>query len=64
MHSLNIAVGGIYERLGYVGGKVEKREYLALTVTLDHDVEDGAPATRFVTRRVELLEEGQGLPTS
>ncbi|MHA2357110.1 MAG: 2-oxo acid dehydrogenase subunit E2, partial [Candidatus Thorarchaeota archaeon] len=63
-HSLNIAVGGISERLGYVGGKVEKREYLALTVTLDHDVVDGAPATRFVARLVALLEEGHGFPSS
>ncbi|UCH05817.1 MAG: 2-oxo acid dehydrogenase subunit E2 [Candidatus Thorarchaeota archaeon] len=64
MHALNIAVGGISERPGYVGEKVEKREYLSLTVTLDHDVVDGAPATRFVARLVELLEEGYGLPSS
>jgi len=63
MHALNIAVGGISERPGFVGDKVEKREYLALTVTLDHDVVDGAPATRFVARLIELLEEGHGLHT-
>jgi len=61
MHALNIAVGGIVERPGYVGDNIEKREYLSLTVTLDHDVVDGAPATRFVSRLVELLEEGYGL---
>jgi pyruvate/2-oxoglutarate dehydrogenase complex dihydrolipoamide acyltransferase (E2) component len=63
MHALNIAVGGISERPGYVGEKIEKREYLSLTVTLDHDVVDGAPATRFVAQLVELLEEGYGLPS-
>lgn len=62
MHALNIAVGGITERPGYIGDRIEKREYLALTVTLDHDVVDGAPATRFVSRLAELLEEGYGLP--
>jgi len=62
MHALNIAVGGITERPTYVGEKIEKREYLSLTVTLDHDVVDGAPATRFAARFVELLEEGYGLP--
>ncbi len=62
MHALNIAVGGITARPGYVGEKIEKREYLSLTVTLDHDVVDGAPATRFAARLVELLEEGYGLP--
>jgi pyruvate/2-oxoglutarate dehydrogenase complex dihydrolipoamide acyltransferase (E2) component len=63
MHALNIAVGGIAERPGYVGDSIERREYLALTVTLDHDVVDGAPATRFVARLIELLEEGHGLPS-
>ncbi|MGD9397036.1 MAG: 2-oxo acid dehydrogenase subunit E2 [Candidatus Thorarchaeota archaeon] len=62
MHALNIAVGGISEKPGYVSDRIERREYLALTVTLDHDVVDGAPATRFVSRLVELLEEGHGLP--
>ncbi|MHA2083586.1 MAG: 2-oxo acid dehydrogenase subunit E2 [Candidatus Thorarchaeota archaeon] len=64
MHALNIAVGGIAERPGFAGDKVEKREYLALTVTLDHDVVDGAPATRFVARLIELLEESYGLLSS
>jgi pyruvate/2-oxoglutarate dehydrogenase complex dihydrolipoamide acyltransferase (E2) component len=63
MHAINIAVGGISEKPGYVGDKIEKREYLALTLTLDHDVVDGAPATRFASRLVELLESGYGLPT-
>ncbi|MFW9889414.1 MAG: 2-oxo acid dehydrogenase subunit E2 [Candidatus Thorarchaeota archaeon] len=64
MHALSIAVGGIADRPGFVGDRVEKREYLALTVTFDHDVVDGAPATRFVARLVELLEEGYGLQSS
>ncbi len=62
MHALNIAVGGISTKPGFVGDNVEKREYLSITVTLDHDVVDGAPATRFVSRLVELLEEGYGIP--
>jgi len=64
LHALNIAVGGISVKPGFVGDSIEKREYLALTVTLDHDVVDGAPATRFVARLIELLEEGYGLPMS
>ena len=63
LHAVNIAVGGISERPGFVGDGIEKRECLALTVTLDHDVVDGAPATRFVARLIELLEEGHGLPS-
>ena len=64
MQALTIAVGGISEKPGYVGDRIEKRDYLSLTVTLDHDVVDGAPATRFVSRLVELLEEGYDIPTS
>jgi pyruvate/2-oxoglutarate dehydrogenase complex dihydrolipoamide acyltransferase (E2) component len=63
LHALNIAVGGISERPGFVADRIEKREYLALTVTLDHDVVDGAPATRFAARLIELLEESHGLHT-
>ena len=34
-----------------------------MTVTMDHDVVDGAPATRFVARLVELLENSHGIPS-
>ena len=44
-----------------VEGIVEPREILNLTVTFDHDIVDGAPATRFVKRLVELIESGYGL---
>ncbi|MHA2118091.1 MAG: 2-oxo acid dehydrogenase subunit E2 [Candidatus Thorarchaeota archaeon] len=50
--------------LDILDDKVEKREYLALTVALDHFVVDGAPANRFVARLIELLEESHGLPAS
>ena len=63
LHAVNIAVGGISEKPGFVDNKVEKREYLAITITLDHDVVDGAPATRFVSRLVELLEDSYGIPS-
>ena len=64
MHAVSIAVGGITERPGFVGEIVERREYLSLTITMDHDVVDGAPATRFVSRLVELMEESYGLPSN
>jgi pyruvate/2-oxoglutarate dehydrogenase complex dihydrolipoamide acyltransferase (E2) component len=62
MHALNIAVGGITVKPRFVGDEIKKRELLSITVTLDHDVVDGAPATRFVSRLVELLEEASGIP--
>jgi len=61
LHAVSIALGGISQKPGFVDERVEKREYLSLTVVLDHDVVDGAPATRFVARLVELLEGSYGL---
>jgi hypothetical protein len=37
------------------------REYLCVTVSMDHDIIDGAPAARFVQRLKELVEGGYGL---
>ena len=59
--TLTVAVGGIVEKPGAVEGRIEVREYLALTVSVDHDVVDGAPAWRFGRRFVELLEGAYGL---
>jgi pyruvate/2-oxoglutarate dehydrogenase complex dihydrolipoamide acyltransferase (E2) component len=60
-HGLNLIVGGISWKPAVVGGRIEPREMLDLTVTYDHDVIDGAPAARFTRRLVELIESGHGL---
>jgi pyruvate/2-oxoglutarate dehydrogenase complex dihydrolipoamide acyltransferase (E2) component len=59
--SLGLVVGGITWKPAVVDGKIEPREILNLTVMFDHDVVDGAPATRFTRRLVELIEDGYGL---
>ena len=59
--TLSIAVGGISRRPGVYKDEIVIREYLALTVSVDHDVVDGAPAIRFISRVGELLEETFGL---
>jgi hypothetical protein len=56
-----LTLGGITEKPGVVDGHIAIREYLHLTVSLDHDIIDGAPAARFVTRLKELIESGFGL---
>jgi pyruvate/2-oxoglutarate dehydrogenase complex dihydrolipoamide acyltransferase (E2) component len=61
MHTLGITVGGIAEKPGVVGGRIEIREYLCVTVSMDHDIIDGAPAARFVQRLKELVQSGYGL---
>jgi pyruvate/2-oxoglutarate dehydrogenase complex dihydrolipoamide acyltransferase (E2) component len=60
-HSLGLVVGSIAWKPGVVDGRIEPREILNLTVSFDHDIVDGAPATRFVRRLVELIESGDGL---
>jgi len=63
-HTLQITLGGIAEKPAFVNGQVEKREYLCVTVSVDHDIVDGAPAARFIQRLKELLENCYGLDES
>ena len=60
-HSLGLVVGSMALKPAVVEGRIEPREILNLTVLFDHDLVDGAPATRFVRRLVELIESGYGL---
>jgi len=59
--SLGLVVGGIAWKPAVVEGRIEPREILNLTVSFDHDILDGGPATRFVRRLVELIESAHGL---
>jgi pyruvate/2-oxoglutarate dehydrogenase complex dihydrolipoamide acyltransferase (E2) component len=56
-----ISVGGIGEKREDVDGQSALRDYLSLTVSFDHNMIDGAPATRFTERLKELIESGYGL---
>lgn len=58
---VNITVGGIVKRPGVVGDKIEIREYLCITLSVDHDVIDGGVAARFAGRLVNLIESCYGL---
>jgi pyruvate/2-oxoglutarate dehydrogenase complex dihydrolipoamide acyltransferase (E2) component len=60
-HTLDVTLGGIAEKPGVVEGRIAIREYLCMTLSFDHDVIDGAPAARFVSRLRELIESGYGL---
>jgi len=62
LYTLTLTVGGIAEKPGVVEGQVQVREYLSLTISVDHDVIDGAPAARFIWRLKKLIERGSGLP--
>ncbi len=59
--TLMITVGGITTEPRLRDGTLEERELLSLTISVDHDIVDGAPAARFVRRLTELIETGDGL---
>jgi hypothetical protein len=56
-----VTVGGIATRPRYVDGELQPREVLALTISVDHGIVDGAPAARFAGRLAELIENADGL---
>ncbi len=61
IHPLSIAVSSIVRKPGVVGDRIEIREFLPLTIAVDHDVIDGAPALRALSKLGLLMEEGYGL---
>jgi pyruvate/2-oxoglutarate dehydrogenase complex dihydrolipoamide acyltransferase (E2) component len=54
--SLEIIVGGMSQRPRVIDGQVTARDVLDLTIAIDHNVVDGAPAARFAAEFRELLE--------
>jgi pyruvate/2-oxoglutarate dehydrogenase complex dihydrolipoamide acyltransferase (E2) component len=64
LYTLGVALGGIERRPALVGGQIDPREFLSLTLSFDHDIVDGGPATRFAQHFKELLESGDGLQAS
>lgn len=60
-HTLQITLGGIVEKPILINGQMENREFLCVTISIDHDIVDGAPAARFAQRLKELIESGDGI---
>jgi len=52
-----LGVGGIAEELALRGGQVAARSRMALCLTIDHRVVDGAPGAAFLQAVRELLEQ-------
>lgn len=61
VHPLCFAIGSIVKKPGVVKDKIEIREYLYVTALVDHDVIDGAPAARALSKLTKLVEGGYGL---
>lgn len=66
VHPLAVAVGGMSRKPRYAGevGELQPRDMLDLTLMFDHDIIDGAPAARFSSRLIELMEAAHGLASS
>lgn len=56
-----ITVGSMEKKEVIVDGKPETREYLCITGSFDHNIVDGAPAARFMSRFLEVLKGGKCL---
>jgi pyruvate/2-oxoglutarate dehydrogenase complex dihydrolipoamide acyltransferase (E2) component len=62
--SVEVVVGGLSQRPRVVDGQVAIRDVLDLTLAIDHNVVDGAPAARFSAELRELLESSAVLTSS
>jgi len=61
MASLLVVVGGLSRRPRVVADEVMVRDVLDLTITIDHNITDGAPATRFGASLRRLIENADAL---
>jgi hypothetical protein len=59
--SLLVVVGGLSERAHVIDDHIVVRDVLDLTVTIDHNIVDGAPATRFGAELRSVLESAAAL---
>lgn len=60
-HTLLFALGSLSRKPGVVEDRIEPREYLHMTILIDHDIVDGAPAARFLALLSKLVEGAYGL---
>ncbi len=61
MFQLLFGVSGISRKPGISGDKIEPRDFLSMSVMLDHDAVDGAEAARFLRWLGELCSKAYGL---
>jgi len=53
--SLSLVIGGISRRPRAVGDRIEVRDVLDLTLSIDHNIIDGGPAARFAAEFRDVL---------
>jgi pyruvate/2-oxoglutarate dehydrogenase complex dihydrolipoamide acyltransferase (E2) component len=62
--ALTVTIGGMSEQARAVHSRVQVRDVLDLTISIDHNIADGAPAARFVAALRELIENAELLGSS
>jgi pyruvate/2-oxoglutarate dehydrogenase complex dihydrolipoamide acyltransferase (E2) component len=58
-HTLVVTVGGIYLKPVLIDEKLFNHEFLSLTISFDHDIVDGAPAARFISKFADLIKNAR-----
>jgi pyruvate/2-oxoglutarate dehydrogenase complex dihydrolipoamide acyltransferase (E2) component len=53
---LAFAIGNIVKKTCVFGSEIKIREFLSMTVAINHDLVDGAPAARFISRLKQIIE--------
>ncbi|UYP44514.1 hypothetical protein NEF87_000799 [Candidatus Lokiarchaeum ossiferum] len=64
--TLSFTLGGIYQKKFSSRDSKHNSQFenqLCYTMTVDHDIIDGAPAARFVTRLSNIIEDAESLQT-
>ena len=54
-----ITVGSISNKVVEIDGHFFSREHLCLTASFDHNIVDGAPASRFMNQFIETIKSGR-----
>lgn len=54
-----VTIGSISRKVVEVEGCFVSREHLCLTVSFDHNIVDGAPASRFMNQFIETIKSGK-----
>jgi pyruvate/2-oxoglutarate dehydrogenase complex dihydrolipoamide acyltransferase (E2) component len=58
-----ITIGSINKKVVEFNNQFISREHLCLTVSFDHDIVDGAPASRFMNQLIETIKSGKLIQT-
>jgi pyruvate/2-oxoglutarate dehydrogenase complex dihydrolipoamide acyltransferase (E2) component len=57
VYPICFALGSIIKKPEVVKDEIKIRELLEMTILIDHNVIDGAPAARFIARLSDIIKE-------